>query len=280
MRRSSSNRSRRPGFTVSFSSITPRARPFRRMASGVAPSAAISSPMIVELGRRIAVERRPRWRPRRPSGRTVPSARTTPLVRVSAVNGTTVATAGRRRDRRCRRGRPATSAEQSPGQLDDRPTFGRLVVERGQQRRPRGPRAPCTPGSGTIREASRLPKVIVPVLSRRITSTSPDASTARPLMASTLKRATRSMPAMPMAEQEAADRRRDEAHEQRDQDHDPERRVGVQRRTVAASPWPAGRRSSGPTAGSTARSRSACAGASRPRPARSCGRGTSRPGSP
>ena len=29
---------------------------------------------------------------------------------------------------------------------------------------------------------------------------SPEASTARPLMASTLKRATRSMPAMPMAD--------------------------------------------------------------------------------
>ena len=42
--------------------------------------------------------------------------------------------------------------------------------------------------------------MIVPVLSSRITSTSPDASTARPLMASTLKRATRSMPAMPIAD--------------------------------------------------------------------------------
>ena len=42
--------------------------------------------------------------------------------------------------------------------------------------------------------------MIVPVLSSRMTSTSPDASTARPLIASTLKRATRSMPAMPMAD--------------------------------------------------------------------------------
>ena len=41
---------------------------------------------------------------------------------------------------------------------------------------------------------------MVPVLSSRMTSTSPEASTARPLMARTLKRATRSMPAMPMAE--------------------------------------------------------------------------------
>ena len=41
---------------------------------------------------------------------------------------------------------------------------------------------------------------MVPVLSSRITSTSPDASTARPLIARTLNRATRSMPAMPIAE--------------------------------------------------------------------------------
>ena len=41
---------------------------------------------------------------------------------------------------------------------------------------------------------------MVPVLSSRMTSTSPDASTARPLIASTLNRATRSMPAMPMAD--------------------------------------------------------------------------------
>src|SRR4249920_462787 len=41
---------------------------------------------------------------------------------------------------------------------------------------------------------------MVPVLSSRMTSTSPEASTARPLIASTLKRATRSIPAMPMAD--------------------------------------------------------------------------------
>src|SRR4051812_47785901 len=39
---------------------------------------------------------------------------------------------------------------------------------------------------------------MVPVLSSRLTSTSPDASTARPLMASTFKRATRCMPAIPV----------------------------------------------------------------------------------
>ena len=47
--------------------------------------------------------------------------------------------------------------------------------------------------------AWRLPSVIVPVLSSSRTSTSPAASTARPLVASTLRRIKRSMPAMPMA---------------------------------------------------------------------------------
>ena len=46
----------------------------------------------------------------------------------------------------------------------------------------------------------RLPRVIVPVLSRSIVSTSPAASTARPLMGITLWRMRRSMPAIPMAE--------------------------------------------------------------------------------
>ena len=44
---------------------------------------------------------------------------------------------------------------------------------------------------------------MVPVLSRIMVSTSPQASTALPLMAMTLKRVTRSMPAMPMAESRA-----------------------------------------------------------------------------
>jgi len=56
------------------------------------------------------------------------------------------------------------------------------------------------PDTGMISAASRLPKVIVPVLSSSRVSTSPAASTARPDMASTLKRVTRSMPAIPMAE--------------------------------------------------------------------------------
>ena len=122
---------------------------------------------------------------------------------------------------------PAPEPRAGPGQLDDRAALGRLVVERREQRRLDASRS-ATPGSGTMREASRLPNVIVPVLSRRITSTSPDASTARPLIARTLKRATRSMPGDPDRREQAADRRRDQADEERDEHDDPERRVRVE----------------------------------------------------
>ena len=80
----------------------------------------------------------------------------------------------------------------------ERPSGVSSWTEASQEARSRS--ASGAPPSGVIAAARRLPKVIVPVLSRMITSTSPEASTARPLMASTLKRATRSMPAMPIAE--------------------------------------------------------------------------------
>ena len=60
-----------------------------------------------------------------------------------------------------------------------------------------------TPRTGRNSAAWRLPSVIVPVLSSSSVSTSPAASTARPDMASTLKRTSRSMPAMPIAESSA-----------------------------------------------------------------------------
>ena len=56
-----------------------------------------------------------------------------------------------------------------------------------------------TPGIAMNCDAWRLPSVIVPVLSSSSTSTSPDASTARPDIASTLRRTRRSMPAIPIA---------------------------------------------------------------------------------
>jgi len=57
-----------------------------------------------------------------------------------------------------------------------------------------------TPGAGRNAVAWRLPCVIVPVLSSSSTSTSPAASTARPLVAITFAWIIRSMPAMPIAE--------------------------------------------------------------------------------
>src|SRR6478609_6896633 len=61
----------------------------------------------------------------------------------------------------------------------------------------------ATPGIGMNSEAWRLPSVIVPVLSSNSTSTSPEASTARPDRARTLRRTSRSMPAIPIAESSA-----------------------------------------------------------------------------
>ena len=60
-------------------------------------------------------------------------------------------------------------------------------------------RSGLMPGAGTNAVAMRLPSVIVPVLSSSNTSTSPAASTARPLVAMTLRRISRSMPLMPIA---------------------------------------------------------------------------------
>ena len=57
-----------------------------------------------------------------------------------------------------------------------------------------------TPATGMTSVACRLPNVMVPVLSSSSVSTSPAASTARPEVASTLKRIRRSMPAMPIAD--------------------------------------------------------------------------------
>ena len=89
------------------------------------------------------------------------------------------------------------------GEHHDRAALRRLVGERGELRRvgelPLGDAA--RPGRNSV--AWRLPSVMVPVLSRSSVSTSPAASTARPDMASTLKRTSRSMPAMPMAESSA-----------------------------------------------------------------------------
>ena len=59
------------------------------------------------------------------------------------------------------------------------------------------------PSTGMNSDACRLPRVMVPVLSSIKMSTSPAASMARPLMASTLAWFSRDIPAMPMADSSA-----------------------------------------------------------------------------
>ena len=63
--------------------------------------------------------------------------------------------------------------------------------------------ASLTPSAGKNAVAWRLPRVIVPVLSRSRTSTSPAASTARPDIAITFFWIMRSIPAMPIADSNA-----------------------------------------------------------------------------
>ncbi len=60
------------------------------------------------------------------------------------------------------------------------------------------------PSTGTNSAACLLPRVIVPVLSRRRTFTSPAASIARPERATTFLWKSRSIPAIPIAGSSAA----------------------------------------------------------------------------
>src|SRR5262249_20404790 len=85
------------------------------------------------------------------------------------------------------------------GEHDDGSSLLRLVRERCELRGI----GSLTPRNGLNSVAWRLPSVMVPVLSSRSVSTSPAASTARPDIASTLKRTRRSMPAIPIADNSA-----------------------------------------------------------------------------
>ena len=118
----------------------------------------------------------------------VPSGRSTPLIRVWAVNSRKLDPAGSTLLSPRRR---ASSRVDLPSGVSS----WRLVRAAQRIRSLR-----LAPSTGKKSAAKRLPKVMVPVLSRIMVSTSPQASTALPLMAMTLKRVTRSMPAMPMAD--------------------------------------------------------------------------------
>ena len=136
-------------------------------------------------------------------------SRSTPLIRVSAVNGTSVAA----RRRRARAGRSAPSrARRSSG-----PRASRRRGSRAARRR--RARAPRRPGSGRNSVAWRLPSVIVPVLSSSSVEQSPAASTARPREREHVAAHEPVHAGDPDRREQAADRRRDQADEQRDE-HD------------------------------------------------------------
>ena len=84
------------------------------------------------------------------------------------------------------------------GQDHDRAAFGGFIGQ-GSQLGGIGQALRRDARRGMKSVAMRLPSVMVPVLSSSSTSTSPAASTARPLVAMTLRRISRSMPLMPMA---------------------------------------------------------------------------------
>ena len=187
------------------------------------PSRPMRSSVGLQLRRRL---RRPRRRPSAVTASPAPLRRRVP----SHVDAAHARLRGERDEARLVRRELVLAQAVLLGEHDDRAALGRLVGERRRAARPRRARASTRRASGRTPAAWRLPSVIVPVLSSSSTSTSPDASTARPDSASTLRRTSRSMPAMPIALQQRADRRRDQRDEQRDQRRHRDRRC---RRTSA-----------------------------------------------
>ncbi len=117
-----------------------------------------------------------------------------PLIRVCAVNGMKLAPSGAMsRPRMPYFSLASTTIERPSGVSSDREESCAASASSSS----------LTPATGMNSAACRLPSVIVPVLSNSSVSTSPAASTARPDLASTLKRIRRSIPAMPMAESSA-----------------------------------------------------------------------------
>ena len=159
------------------------------------PEAAIASTVWLTSGGTTPPSERtqPVIAPAAPLRSCVPPGRSTPLIRVCAVNGT-----------KCAPGR------------SDRSRSPYSVLARTTTLRPSGVSSASdaswaasatslssAPPTGRNSTACRLPRVMVPVLSSSRVLTSPAASTARPLMASTLRCTSRSMPAMPIADSRA-----------------------------------------------------------------------------
>ena len=195
MRRSSAKRSRTPAFTTSLSATAPSSRPSRTTASGVCPARAISS---VARRSSIAATVASRSGCARSTESTAPlwirpPPKLRPESRVCAVKGIASASAGSVCDRPCF-SRARATIERPSGVSSARLASSAASASARSS----------MPVSGTKALACRSPIVIVPVLSSSSTSQSPAASTARPDLASTLNRTSRSIPAMPIAESSAA----------------------------------------------------------------------------
>ena len=199
--RRAAKRSRMPPLTMSLRCTTPSILPSRATAKGVPPDFATRS-AICRSSRAavVALAARPPAAPASASIASIAPLRmlvpsiSTPLMRVCAVKGTKCA---------CNSliARPRMPYFSLASTTMERPSG--VSSAREESCAASASSRSLTPGSGRNSVACRLPSVIVPVLSSSRVSTSPAASTARPDMASTLKRTSRSMPAIPIAESSA-----------------------------------------------------------------------------
>ena len=195
MRRSSSNRSRIPPFTTSLRWITPSTKLSWATTSGVPPARAILS---TSSSRRAGILP-PCSSTQRLTASAAPlryclPSKSTPLIRVVAENGMKVASSSESslpRSPYCSLARTTIDRPSGVSSASDESCATSASSSTG------------TPSTGTNSEAWRLPSVIVPVLSSSRTSTSPEASTARPDIASTFRWTSRSIPAMPIADRRA-----------------------------------------------------------------------------
>ena len=131
---------------------------------------------------------------------------------------------GRRCARRSARARGCRSAPW-PARRSSGPRGSRRPARPAGRRRP--PPARCGRRPGRRPTPCGCPRVMVPVLSRSRVWTSPAASTARPLMASTLRLHQPVHAGDADGREQRADGRRDEADEQRHQDDHRDRGPGV-----------------------------------------------------
>ena len=191
--RSSAKRSLMPRLMMSLSSTTPMTWAPSATTSGVLPSRDTSSTarFTVSGNTPPACSTKARMADAAPL-RNRRSPMSTPLMRVLALKATACAPC-RARGLTLKLRRASATMERPSGvsSANDARQAASATAASGW------------PGAAMNRTASRLPSVIVPVLSSSSTSTSPAASIARPEVARTLAFIIRLMPAMPTAESSA-----------------------------------------------------------------------------